>query len=106
MTEPTYQVQTNMELCGVPFPDGAEWDAGQTSSVAAKPGRYTVMRQGDDFVILFNSHLTRERTELYRYRMTEDGSGERFAKIHALWACRNGFTNGPLNLNQEIRMWP
>jgi hypothetical protein len=75
------EIKTNQELHGKEPQVGYEWDAGLTPPSDPAPGRWTVRREQDKWVVLFHSFNGPEY-RIHAFPPTEDG--ERAAKRMAL----------------------
>jgi hypothetical protein len=80
------EIKSNRQLWEIDFPVGGEWDAGCTHT--AQPGRWTVRRDPDHFVIVFHAFDSGQVIQLETFEPTEEG--EISAKIAALAARDDG----------------
>ena len=76
------EVKTHRELYGKEPAIGYEWDAGNTPPGDKEPGRWTVRRSRDNWVVLFHFLNGRPENIISTFPPTEDG--ERAAKTMAL----------------------
>lgn len=77
------EIKTHRELHGKDPEIGYEWDAGNTPPGDKSPGRWTVKRTAENWMVLFRSFLSAEAEYVIQtFPPTE--SGERAAKGMAL----------------------
>ena len=77
-----HKVMTHIQLWGEPFPVGGEWDGGVTPPGHGRPGRVTVRRTQNAFVVVFHDFNTRQEEILATFPPNEEG--EILAKEFAL----------------------
>ena len=78
------QVKTSQEL-GLGEPQsGYEWDAGNTPPGDKSPGRWTVRRDPDHWVVLFHSFIYKVDADYIIATLPPTEEGERAAKKMAL----------------------
>ena len=79
-------IKSNRQIWGTDFPISGEWDAGCTHT--AQPGRWTVRRDPDHFIVLFHAFDSGEDIQFETYDPTEEG--EISAKATAIVARDDG----------------
>ena len=81
-------IKSNLQIWGVDFEVGAEWDAGSTPAhvTREKSGRWTVKRETERFIVCFVHTVSGTEELLDTFPASEQGEID--AKTFALAACQ------------------